>query len=129
MNVRYISRSRLQQLPVPKLDRYRPEAADGESIGHSYDIVTDMSTDWIVVADHDARAETVRECRVMDADTRDRCRRIVLRQREVQRVMFAAQSEAIEALMRTVEAIQQLQAEMLPLYETLNGVDDIVEGE
>lgn len=70
-HVRYISRSRLKRLPAPHLSRYRPEAADGESIGHSYEIVTDAITDWIVVADDDARAETVRECRGMDTDTRE----------------------------------------------------------
>lgn len=138
--VRYISRSRLALLPTPHLDRYRPDAADGEVIGRSYDIVTDVSTDWIVVADTDARAETVtfrsRYNAAMDADTRARLRRLVLQQREIQRQMFTAQSEAIanirgmsERFAKTLDAIQRMHDDMMPLFETINEIDDVIKDE
>jgi len=64
----------------------------------------------------------------MDAKTRDQLRQLVKQQRKVQRRMFAAQSAAIAALQQAVEAISLMHADMLPLYETLNDLDDTIEG-
>lgn len=139
-HTRCISRSRLSRLAAMHLDQYRPDAADGESIGRSYDIQTDAITDWIVVADDDARAETVtfrsRYNTAMDADTRARLRRLVLQQREIQRQMFTAQSEAIanirgmsERFAKTLDAIQRMHDDMMPLFETINEIDDVIKDE
>jgi len=74
----------------------------------------------------------------MDADTRRRLRRLVrglLReQREVQRRMFATQAAALgslhgiaERLTETLATIQRMHEDMLPLYETLHAIDDVIE--
>jgi hypothetical protein len=64
----------------------------------------------------------------MDAQIRARLQHLVREQREVQRRMFAAQSEAIRSLTAAVDAIRRMHDEMLPLFETLNQIDDTVEG-